>query len=140
MIVNLAACSSKLITINFQPRLSLQTRPAWTLSRKGFGNVGGNAPCLTLSTLPTSKYLSCTTASRTTEDIYDNEIFVRQVERASFDPLVFTTSGSASSVATVVLNRPAARLAEARDLSFSTVMGCQWLHCTLSASAFFAVQ
>ena len=38
---------------------------------------------------------------------------------------VFTTSGSASPAATVVLKRLAARLAEARDLSYSTVMG--WL-------------
>ena len=45
-------------------------------------------------------------------------------------PLVFTTytSGSASPAATVVLKRLAARLAEARDLSYS--MG--WLRCRLS--------
>ena len=55
---------------------------------------------------------------------------VRQVERASFAPLVFTTSGSTSSASTVVLKRLAARLAEARDLIFSTVMG--WLRCLLS--------
>ena len=55
---------------------------------------------------------------------------VRQVEKASFVPLVFTTSGSASPAATVVLKRLAARLAEARDLSYSTVMG--WLRCRLS--------
>ena len=55
---------------------------------------------------------------------------VRQVEKASFVPLVFTTSGSASPAATVVLIRLAARLAEARDLSYSTVMG--WLRCRLS--------
>ena len=55
---------------------------------------------------------------------------VRQVEKASSVPLVFTTSGSASPAATVVLKRLAARLAEARDLSYSTVMG--WLRCRLS--------
>ena len=55
---------------------------------------------------------------------------VRQVEKASFVPLVFTTSGSASPAATVILKRLAARLAEARDLSYSTVMG--WLRCRLS--------
>ena len=55
---------------------------------------------------------------------------VRQVERASFVPLVFTTSGSASPSAAVVLRRLAARLAEGRDLSYSTVMG--WLRCRLS--------
>ena len=56
---------------------------------------------------------------------------VRQVEKASFVPLVsFTTSGSASPVATVVLKRLAARLAEARDQSYSTVMG--WQRCRLS--------
>ena len=38
---------------------------------------------------------------------------VRQVERPSFVPLVFTTPGSASPAATVVLKRLAARLAEA---------------------------
>ena len=55
---------------------------------------------------------------------------VRQIERATFVPLVFTTSGSASPAATVVLKRLAARLVEARDLSYSTVMG--WLRCRLS--------
>ena len=55
---------------------------------------------------------------------------VRQVEKASFVPLVFTTSGSASPAATVVLKKLAARLDEARDLSYSTVMG--WLRCWLS--------
>ena len=40
-----------------------------------------------------------------------NEERVRQVERASFGLLVFTTSGSASTAATVVLKRLAAKLA-----------------------------
>ena len=55
---------------------------------------------------------------------------VRQVERASFVPLVFKTSAIASPAATVVLKRLAAGLAEARDLSYSTGMG--WLCCRLS--------
>ena len=50
---------------------------------------------------------------------------VRRVERSSFVPLIFTISGSASTAATVVLKRLTARLAEARDLSYSTVTG--WL-------------
>ena len=58
------------------------------------------------------------------------EEHVRQVERATFVPLVFTASRSASPAATVVLKRLAARLAEARGLSYSTVMG--WLRCRLS--------
>ena len=64
----------------------------------------------------------CRRQEQLKRNAYDSER-VRQVERASFDPLVFTTSGSASPAATVVL-------AEARDLSYSTVMG--WLRCRLS--------
>ena len=60
---------------------------------------------------------------------------VRQVENASFVPLVFTTSGSASPAATVVLKRLAARLAEARDLSYSTVMGWPTLSAELLSSS-----
>ena len=55
---------------------------------------------------------------------------VVQVERASFVPLVFTTSGSASPATNIVLKRLALRLSEARDLDYSTVMG--WLRCRLS--------
>ena len=55
---------------------------------------------------------------------------VRQVEKSSFIPLVFTTSGSASTATMAVLKRLAVMLADSKDQSYSTTMG--WLRCRLS--------
>ena len=51
----------------------------------------------------------------------------RQVDGASFCPLVFAATGGAAPAATVFLKRLACKLAEHRDLPYSLVMN--WLRC-----------
>ena len=55
-----------------------------------------------------------------------------KVERASFTPLVFNTSGGASPLTTTFLKHLASLLAEKRDLMYSTVLG--WLRAQLNFS------
>ena len=57
---------------------------------------------------------------------------VREVERGSFTPLVFSTSGGMGRAATVTYKRLASLLATKRELPYSVVMG--WLRCPLSFS------
>ena len=55
-----------------------------------------------------------------------------EVERASFTPLVFTTSGGASPLTTMFLKHLASHLAEKRDLTYSNTLG--WLRVRLNFS------
>ena len=55
---------------------------------------------------------------------------VRDIERASFTPLVFTTSGGMASEATVFFKRLASMLAEKRGESYSETMG--FVRCAVS--------
>lgn len=55
---------------------------------------------------------------------------IREVDRGSFTPLVFSSSGGAGPAATAFLKRLASRLAEKRDIPYSQVAG--WLRCRLS--------
>lgn len=55
---------------------------------------------------------------------------IREVDRSSFTPLVFSSSGGAAPAATVFLKRLASLLAEKRGLPYSVVVG--WLRCRLS--------
>ena len=57
--------------------------------------------------------------------MYDQRI--RQVDGASFCPLVFAATGGAAPAATVFLKRLACKLAEHRDLPYSLVIN--WLRC-----------
>ena len=57
---------------------------------------------------------------------------VREVEHASFTPLVWSTSGGAGPTASVFLKRLASRLSEKRDEPYSVVMA--WLHCRFTFS------
>ncbi len=59
---------------------------------------------------------------------------VRDVEMASFVPLVFATTGGFGPAATTAFKRIAARLSDKWNLSYSAVMG--WLRCRIS----FALQ
>lgn len=55
---------------------------------------------------------------------------VRDIERASFTPLVFTTSGGMASEATVFFKRLASMLAEKRGENYSETMG--FVRCAVS--------
>ena len=55
---------------------------------------------------------------------------IREVDRGSFTPLVFSSSGGAGPAATAFLKRLASRLAEKSDIPYSQVAG--WLGCRLS--------
>ena len=55
-----------------------------------------------------------------------------EVERALFAPLVFTTSGGASLLTSTFLKHLASKLAEKRDVAYSTTIG--WLRVRLSFS------
>ena len=56
----------------------------------------------------------------------------REVERGSFMPLVFSTSGGMGRAATVVYKRLASLLSSRREQRYSMVLG--WLRCCLSFS------
>lgn len=55
---------------------------------------------------------------------------IREIERGTFTPLVFTTMGGMAGEATVFYKRLASLLADKRDEPYSVIMG--WLRCTLS--------
>ena len=55
-----------------------------------------------------------------------------EVERASFTPLVFTTSGGASPLTSTFLKHLAPKLAEKRDVAYSTTIGWLWARLSLS--------
>lgn len=57
---------------------------------------------------------------------------VREVEHASFTPLVFATSGGASPLTSTFLKHLASKLADKRDLAYSTTIG--WLRARLNFS------
>ena len=57
---------------------------------------------------------------------------VREVEKGSFTPLVFTTSGGMGKAAKVTYKRLASLLSVKREQPYSLVMG--WLRCRLSFS------
>ena len=57
---------------------------------------------------------------------------VRQVEHASFTPLIFSVTGGTSKLTTAFLKRLAARLSEKRDTPYSVMMA--WLRCRLGFS------
>ena len=57
---------------------------------------------------------------------------IREVEHASFTPLVFTTSGGASPLTSTFLKHLASRLAEKQDMAYSTTIG--WLRAKLNFS------
>ena len=63
-------------------------------------------------------------------NLYEERI--REVEQATFTPLVFTTSGGASPLTSTFLKHLASRLAEKRDIVYSTTIG--WLQARLSFS------
>ena len=55
---------------------------------------------------------------------------VREIEHASFTPLVFTTGGGMAPEAMVFFKRLASLLSEKRSESFACVLG--WMRCTIS--------
>ena len=57
---------------------------------------------------------------------------IRKVERGSFTPLVFSTTGGASRLTSTFLRHLASLLAEKHDKPYSATMA--WLHCRLSFS------
>ena len=57
---------------------------------------------------------------------------VRQVEHASFTPLILATTGGVSKLTCAFLKRLASRLADKRDLPYNVTMS--WLRCRLSFS------
>ena len=57
---------------------------------------------------------------------------IREVEHASFTPLVFPTSGGASPLTSTFLKHLASRLAEKQDMAYSTTIG--WLRARLNFS------
>ena len=61
-----------------------------------------------------------------------NEERIREVEHATFTPLVFTASGGASPLTSTFLKHLASRLAERRDMAYSTTIG--WLRVRLNFS------
>ena len=63
-------------------------------------------------------------------NLYEEQI--REVEHATFTPLVFTTSGGASPLTSTFLKHLASRLAEKRDMAYSTTIG--WLRARLNFS------
>ena len=76
---------------------------------------------------------------RTLEQLYrsheqdkrrDYEDRVRNVERGTFTPLVFSATGGAGPAATTFLKRLADKVAEKRNSSYSQTVG--WLRCRLS--------
>ena len=60
------------------------------------------------------------------------EEWIREVEHASFTPVVFTTSGRASPLTSTFLKHLASRLAEKQDMAYSTTIG--WLRARLNFS------
>ena len=57
---------------------------------------------------------------------------IREVERGSFTPLVFSTTGGASRLTSTFLRHLASLLAEKHDKQYSATMA--WLRCRLSFS------
>ena len=57
---------------------------------------------------------------------------MREVERGSFTPLVFSSLGGMGKAATVIYRRPANLLSDKWNSSYSLIMG--WLRCSLSFS------
>ena len=57
---------------------------------------------------------------------------IREVEHASFTPLIFSASGGLAKEATTFYKRLASHLAEKRDNPYSCTMN--WLRCLLSFS------
>ena len=55
---------------------------------------------------------------------------VREIEHATFTPLVFSTTGGMGQAATTFYRRLASMLAEKRDISYSTALN--WIRCRLS--------
>ena len=55
---------------------------------------------------------------------------IREVERGTFTPLVFSTTGGAGPAATAFLKRLASHLAEKKQSDYATAM--RWLRCRLS--------
>lgn len=55
---------------------------------------------------------------------------IREIDRGTFTPLVFATSGGAAPAATTFLKRLASKLAEKKTASYSQTIG--WLRCRLS--------
>ena len=62
---------------------------------------------------------------RMKRNVYEERI--RNVEHATFAPLVWSTSGEAGPSATAFMKRVASKLAEKREEPYSVVMG--WLRC-----------
>ena len=67
---------------------------------------------------------------RAKQNMYEER--VRKVERASFTPLIFSTSGGASRLTTTFLQHLASRLAEKHSETYATTMA--WLRTTISFS------
>ena len=57
---------------------------------------------------------------------------MRQVEYASFTPLIIATTGGVGKLTTSFLKRLASRLADKRDMPYSVTMS--WLRCRLGFS------
>ena len=55
---------------------------------------------------------------------------VREIERGSFTPLVFTTEGGMAGETTVFIKRLASMMSQKRNESYSCVLG--WIRCTVS--------
>ena len=117
-------------TTDDEARLDIRARGFWgNQAENTFFDVNifnPNAPSNRTSSL-SSCYRRHERAKR---NKYEERIL--EVERASFTPLVFNTSGGASPLTTTFLKHLASLLAEKRDLSYSTVLG--WLRARLNFS------
>ena len=83
---------------------------------------------------PLNRAISATSCYRRHERAKRNkyEERVLEVEKASFAPLVFSTSGGTSSLTTIFQKHLASLLAEKRDIQYSIVLG--WLRARLNFS------
>ena len=83
---------------------------------------------------PSYRNLELSTCYRRAEKEKDRKYGerVRQVEHASFTPLILATTGGVSKLTCAFLKRLASRLADKRDLPYNMTMS--WLRCRLSFS------
>ena len=122
------------------PLLSLQAfverKPDWTSVQEVSGEAGSNGHFFDVRVFnpsaPTNRSHQLTANYRRheKEKRCTYEQHVREVERASFTPLVFAASGGMGKAATVFYKRLAALLAQKRHQPYSTTMG--WLCTALS--------
>ena len=111
-------------------RLDIRVRGFWgSRSESAFFDVRIFNP-----NAPSNHTPSCAANYRRHEKAKRNlyEERIREVEHATFTPLVLTTSGGASPLTSTFLKHLASRLAKKRDMAYSTTIG--WLRARLNFS------